>query len=183
MNRARVLRLAILAVVLLALVYVRYRTPFGASLSTTRIRDLVQHAGAAGVALFILAFAVGELLHVPGMVFVGAGVMAWGPLAGGAVSYIGALISVSLVFFVVRAIGGQPLATVKQPRVRAILARLEARPILTVALLRLFLWVAPPINYALALSTVRYRDYAIGSALGLALPAVLAALFFGVLFR
>ena len=58
-----------------------------------------------------------------------------------------------------------------------------ARPILTVALLRLFLWVAPPINYALALSTVRYRDYAAGSALGLAIPTALAAVVFGYLFR
>jgi uncharacterized membrane protein YdjX (TVP38/TMEM64 family) len=148
-------------------------------LSTTRIRDLVQHAGAAGVGLFILVFAVGELLHVPGMIFVAAGVMAWGPLAGGVVSYLAALVSVSVVFVVVRVIGGQPLATVTQPRVRAILARLDRRPILTVALLRLFLWIAPPVNYALALSTVRYRDYAAGSALGLAPPAALAAVVFG----
>lgn len=183
MNRARVLRLAILAIVLVALLYVRYRTSFGASLSTTRIRDLVQHAGAAGVGLFILIFAVGELLHVPGMVFVAAGVMAWGPFAGGVVSYLAALVSVSVVFVVVRTIGGQPLATVTQPRVRAILARLDRRPILTVALLRLVLWIAPPVNYALALSTVRYRDYAAGSALGLAPPAALAAVVFGVLFR
>ena len=61
MNRARVLRLAILAAVIVALIVVRFTTSFGASLSTARIRDLVQHAGAVGVGLFIVAFAVGEL--------------------------------------------------------------------------------------------------------------------------
>jgi uncharacterized membrane protein YdjX (TVP38/TMEM64 family) len=183
MTRAQLLRLALLALALAALLYVRYLTTFGSSLSTAHIRDLVAHTGAAGIGLFIVVFAVGELLHVPGMVFVAAAVMAWGPLAGGVLSYVSALVSISLVFVVVRTIGGQPLATVTQPRVRALLAQLETRPILTVALLRLFLWLAPPINYALALSTVRYRDYAAGSALGLVIPAALAAVVFGVLFR
>jgi uncharacterized membrane protein YdjX (TVP38/TMEM64 family) len=183
MNRARLLRLGILAAVVVALLVVRFTTSFGSSLSTARIRDLVQHAGAAGVAVFIVAFAVGELLHVPGMVFVAAAVMAWGRVGGGALSYVAALVSVSLGFAVVRAIGGQPLATIERPRVRALLARLDQRPILTVALLRLFLWVAPALNYALALSSVRYRDYAIGSAIGLALPMAIAAALFGVWFH
>jgi uncharacterized membrane protein YdjX (TVP38/TMEM64 family) len=183
MNRARVLRLAILAAVIVALIVVRYTTSFGASLSTTRIRDLVQHAGAAGVGLFIVAFAVGELLHVPGMVFVAAAVLAWGRVGGGALSYVAALVSVSFGFFVVRAIGGQPLATIKQPRVRALLLRVEERPVLTVALLRLLLWLAPVVNYALALSSVRFRDFVLGSALGLVIPVAVAAAFFGVWFR
>ncbi|MGZ3441285.1 MAG: DedA family protein, partial [Polyangia bacterium] len=86
MNRARLLRLGILAAVVVALLVVRFTTSFGSSLSTAHIRDLVQHAGAAGVAVFIVAFAVGELLHVPGMVFVAAAVMAWGRVGGGALS-------------------------------------------------------------------------------------------------
>ena len=183
MNRARLLRLGLLFAVAVALIVVRYTTSFGASLSTARIRDLVQHAGAAGVGLFIVAFAVGELLHVPGLVFVAAAVMAWGRVAGGALSYVAALVSVSFGFVVVRAIGGQPLAAITQPRVRALLDRLDRRPILTVALLRLIMWVAPALNYALALSSVRYRDFAIGSALGLALPMALLAALFGVWFH
>lgn len=183
MNRARVLRLVILAAVVVALIVVRYATSFNVSLSTSRIRDLVQHAGAAGVGLFILAFVVGELLHVPGMVFIAAAVMAWGRVAGGALSYVAALVSVSVGFFVVRGIGGQPLGAIKQPRVRALLARLDQRPILTVALLRLLLWVAPALNYALALSSIRYRDFAIGSALGLIIPVALASALLGIWFR
>jgi uncharacterized membrane protein YdjX (TVP38/TMEM64 family) len=183
MKRARVLRLAILVAVIVALIVVRYTTSFGASLSTARIRDLVQHAGAAGFGLFVVAFAVGELLHVPGMVFVAAAVMAWGRVAGGALSYVAALVSVSFGFFVVRAIGGQPLEAIKHPRVRAVLARLDSRPILTVALLRLFLWLAPTVNYALALSSIRYRDFAAGSAIGLIIPVTIAVALFGIWFH
>ncbi|MCB9621848.1 MAG: DedA family protein, partial [Sandaracinus sp.] len=54
----------------------------------------------------------------------------------------------------------------------------ERRPVRVVALLRLILWMAPPLNYALAMSAVRFRDYVVGSALGLILPIAAAALFF-----
>jgi uncharacterized membrane protein YdjX (TVP38/TMEM64 family) len=175
MNRSRALRLGLLAAVALALLLVRYTTRFGASLSTAAIRDLVQHAGIAGVGLFVLAFAAGELLHVPGLVFVSAAVLGWGRVVGGIVAYVGALVAASIAFFIVRAIGGQPLAEIRQPRLRALLARLERRPISTVALLRLLLWLAPALNYALALSPLRFRDYAAGSALGLAIPVAAAA--------
>src|SRR5207248_1106639 len=137
MTRARLLRLGLLVAVLLALVLVRYKTAFGAALSTAHVRPLVQHAGAAGVVLFVLAFCAGGLLHVPGLVFVAAAVLAWGRVLGGAAAYAGALTAVSVVFVVVRAIGGQPLGAVTQPRLRGLIARAERRPILTVALLRL----------------------------------------------
>jgi uncharacterized membrane protein YdjX (TVP38/TMEM64 family) len=175
MSRGRVVRLCLLAAVLIALVVVRYTTAVGASLSTAHLRATVQHAGIAGVGVFMAAFAAGELLHVPGLVFVGAAVLAWGRLGGGALAYVGALVAISVAFAVVRGIGGQPLGELRQPRLRAILARLEERPIRTIALLRLILWLAPAITYALALSRVRYRDYAVGSAIGLVLPVAAAA--------
>ena len=62
------------------------------------------------------------------------------------------------------------------------LARLDERPVTTVIVLRTLLWLAPPLNYALALSSIRFRHYLIGSALGLLLPVAGAALFFDWLF-
>lgn len=183
MNRSAVIRLVLLGAIVVALIIVRYTTSFGASLSTARVRELVQQAGAAGVGIFVLAFAFGELLHVPGLVFVGAAVLAWGRIAGGAVAYLGALVSISFSFAVVRAIGGQPLGELKQAWLRKMLTQLERRPVRTVALLRLVLWMAPAVNYALALSPIRYRDYAIGSAVGLAVPVAAAAAFLHVLLR
>ena len=183
MNRSRLWRLVILAIVLVALLVVRYGTSFGASLSTARIRELVQAAGVAGVAIYLVIFAIGELLHVPGLVFVAAAVMSWGHLGGGVIAYAGALVSVTFSFFVVRGIGGQALAELKWKWMQRLMARLDQRPILTVALLRLVLWISPALNYALALSRIRYRDYLIGSALGLALPIAATSLFFQYLLR
>ena len=147
------------------------------------MRELAQRGGVAGIALFLAAFVAGEILHVPGLVFVGAAVLAWGPLTGGVIAYAGSLVAVSLAFAIVRAVGGQPLGELQRPRLRAVMARLERQPIRTVALLRLLLWLAPALTYALALSRVRYRDYAAGSAIGLALPVAAAAALFELYFH
>ena len=152
-------------------------------LDTERIRALVDGAGVFGALLFIAIFAVGELLHVPGMLFVGAGILAYGKLAGFAVSLAAALVSISVSFIVVRAVGGKALAEIERPFVKKMLARLERQPVRTVFVLRVVLWLAPALNYALALTSIRFRDYFIGSALGLVPPLIAAALMFDWLIK
>ena len=41
---------------------------------------------------------------------------------------------------------------------------------LTLALIRAVMFISPPLNTALALSRIRFRDFALGSAVGLILP-------------
>ncbi|MCA9614849.1 MAG: TVP38/TMEM64 family protein [Sandaracinus sp.] len=147
-------------------------------LTPDRIRGFMEGAGVLGFLIFLGVFAVGELVHVPGVFFVAAAILAYGRGLGGVAAYAGAVLSVIVSFAVVRGVGGQVLAEVRRPWVRKILDGLERRPVRVVALLRLILWMAPPLNYALAMSAVRFRDYVVGSALGLILPIAAAALFF-----
>jgi uncharacterized membrane protein YdjX (TVP38/TMEM64 family) len=170
-------RLGALALVVLALALAGHAS--GASdLRVESLRASVEGAGAAGVLVFVLAFAAGELLHVPGLVFVLVAVLVWGRLAGGAIAYAGSLVSLATSFGFVRAISGDALATIERPWVKRALERLDARPVLTVALLRLVFIVSPPLNYTLALTRIRFRDYLVGSALGLVVPVGLAVVFF-----
>lgn len=134
-------------------------------------------AGPLGVAAFVVLFAVGELLHVPGLVFVAAAVLAWGRGWGYVISLGAAVVSVSVSFTVVRAVGGQMLAEIRQPWLRRMLDRLDARPFATVVALRTVLWMAPALNYGLALSRVRFGPYVVGSLIGLAVPLALATHF------
>src|SRR5690606_23048875 len=130
-------------------------------LTPERIRGFMEGAGALGFLLFLGIFAVGELVHVPGVFFVAAAILAYGRGLGGVAAYAGAVLSVAVSFVVVRGVGGQVLAEVRRPWVQKILAGLERNPIRVVAILRLILWMAPPLNYALAMSGVRFRDYVI----------------------
>ncbi|MDW8363693.1 MAG: VTT domain-containing protein [Myxococcales bacterium] len=136
------------------------------------LRQRVQSWGAAALVAYLALFALGELLHVPGMVFVAAAPLLWGPWLGTFIALLGSLLSVSATFAIVRTVGGRPLSTVRWPMARRLLARLDRSPVLTIALLRCLLWLAPPLNYALAMTAVRFRDYVLGSAIGLLPPVV-----------
>jgi uncharacterized membrane protein YdjX (TVP38/TMEM64 family) len=182
-RRVRLLRLAALAALLVGLAVVGHVTGAREWLAPDRLRPLIASAGIAGVALFFAVFVVGELLHVPGLVFVGVAVLAYGRLWGGLLAFAGAICSVCVTFAIVRGVGGRPLEAIERPFFRRMLSRLEAWPIRTIVLLRTVLIISPPLNYALALSPIRFRDYLIGSALGLAAPIGAAVLLFDGIVR
>lgn len=152
-------------------------------LDADAVRAKVIDAGPWGVLVFFGVFAAGELLHVPGMIFVAAGILAWGQLWGFVIGLAGSVLSVSVSFVVVRTVGGKALAAVERPLMRKMLDRLHARPITTIALLRAVFWMSPPLNYALALTSVTFRAYLIGSTLGLVVPVLAASLLFDLLFN
>ncbi len=171
------LRLGALLVLAVTLVVVAKTTGVASLLTVDKLRELATAAGATGALLFLGAFAAGNLLHVPGMPFVFAGVIAWGAGTGSALALGGAVLAVTLTFVVVRVIGGQPLAAVERPLLRKLLGTLERRPITTIVALRALFQTSPPLNYALAMSPVRFRDYLIGSIVGLALPVLAVTAF------
>ncbi len=175
-KRAR-LRLVAVAVMFAALLFGAKATGLADAFDAQGVREQIQAAGVWGVALYLVIFAAGELLHVPGMVFVAAGILAYGRVWGFGVAYLGSLVSVSASFLLVRLVGGRALRAIDKPFIKRMLDRLQERPVRTVIVLRLILWLAPPLNYALALTELRFRDHLLGSALGL-LPVLLAATFF-----
>jgi uncharacterized membrane protein YdjX (TVP38/TMEM64 family) len=177
------IRLALLISILVALFLVGRYTGVAEHLDAESIRELVRSAGAWGWALYIATFAGGEFIHIPGMVFVLAGILIYGQVIGFGLAWMASVVSVCFSFVVVRRLGGTPLGNVEKPWVKRILGRLNAQPIRTIVVLRLLLWLAPPVNYALALTTVRFRDYLIGSALGLIAPVAGVAILFDWLFN
>ena len=56
-------------------------------------------------------------------------------------------------------------------------AKLDEHPVSTVAVLRLCFFLAPAINYMLALSSVSYRDFIAGTIVGLVVPLTVAVFF------
>jgi uncharacterized membrane protein YdjX (TVP38/TMEM64 family) len=177
------IRLALLISILVALFLVGRYTGVAENVDAESIRELIRSAGVWGWALYIATFAGGEFIHIPGMVFVLAGILIYGQVVGFGLAWMASVVSVCFSFVVVRRLGGTPLANVEKPWVKRILGRLNAQPIRTVVVLRLVLWLAPPLNYALALTNVRFRDYLIGSALGLIAPVAGVAILFDWLFN
>lgn len=152
-------------------------------LTPEHVRGLVQDAGIWGYVLFVVIFALGELLHVFGLIFVAAGVYAFGQTTGLVLGIIGGIVAVCVSFLVMRAVGGRAFTRIDRPWVRRALRRIDTRPVLTVIVLRLVLIMHPSLNYLLALTSIRFRDYLIGSAIGLVPPISLFVFFFDRLVR
>jgi len=166
------LRVGALVVLTAALVLLGKVTGVYQHLHRAEIQERLASAGLWGPALYLAVFAVGELIHIPGTLFIAAAVLAYGRGLGTPLAFVGAILSLSVTFVVVRAVGGKPLVAIRWAFVRRLLAHLEERPIRTVVALRTVLWLTPQLNYALALSSVSFRDYVIGSTLGLVVPVV-----------
>lgn len=168
-------RLALLLIGVIALAVTVRLTGLTDHLTVEGIRAAVADAGVWGILLFVVAFAAGNVAQIPGFLFISAASVCWGGAEAVAIALIGSVVAVSLSFVIVRAVGGTPLAAPKAAWVRRVMDSLERRPVRTIALLRLVVWVAPPLNAALALSGVSFRQYLIGSTLGLAAPVAALA--------
>lgn len=182
-QRKKWLRVGALAALFFGSLALAKLTGLTEQLDVAAVRELMQSSGPWGFLAFVGVFTLGELMHVPGLVFVGAASVAYGQALGILASFVGALTSVAVSFWLIRAIGGQPLGGFRRPFVRRIFGRLEEHPITTVAMLRVVFILAPALNYALAMSRVRFRDFFLGSALGLLVPIPLFVLFFDYLAR
>jgi uncharacterized membrane protein YdjX (TVP38/TMEM64 family) len=176
-RRATLLRLALLAALLAGALVAAEATGLRARLTLANVRALAAGAGAWGAALFVAVFCIGEFVQVPGMLFVSASIVVWGRVWGTALAWVAAVTSVAFTFMIVRAVGGRALAAVERPLVKRLLDGIEAHPVRTVFVLRVLFQVSPPLNYGFALTPIRFRDYLVGSAIGLAVPVLAAALF------
>jgi uncharacterized membrane protein YdjX (TVP38/TMEM64 family) len=165
--------LRILAVVALALTFYAVGRATGLTVllrDGDLVREWVRSAGILGIVVFMAVFVAAQLTSVPAIVPLAFGVLLFGPVEGTVVGFIACLVGISVVFFMARTVGGRALGDLDRPWVKRLLVRLDERPIRTVATVRMLLWVFPPVNYALAMSRIRYRDYLVGSLIGLVLP-------------
>ena len=96
-------------------------------------------------------------------------------------TYLAAAISCCLTFFTIRWLGGDALRLLKNRFAIRLLSHLDERPVRSIFLLRCLLQTAPPLNYALAMSGVKFRQYLLGTLLGLPVPITLYCVFFDYL--
>ncbi|NKB81127.1 MAG: DedA family protein [Nitrospirales bacterium] len=119
---------------------------------------------------FCLAFRVGNLLYVPGWVFLVGAVYALGKEWGGGATLAAAVCSSTISFFLIRTVGGTALRSFNNTWANWIFSHLDKRPILSITALRLMFQTLPVLNYALALTDIRFRQYLVGTLLGLPIP-------------
>jgi uncharacterized membrane protein YdjX (TVP38/TMEM64 family) len=131
-----------------------------------------------GLLIFIALFALGNLIQIPGWLFLAAAVLALGQFWGALATYLAACVTCISTFWVIRLLGGNALREIKGRISSRIFAQLDTHPVQSVVVLRLLFQTVPALNYALALSGLRFRSYLLGTLLGLPLPILLYTVFF-----
>lgn len=152
-------------------------------LSLDFLRDRIIENKLSGLLVFVLMFCLGNLIQIPGWLFLAAAVLALGQFWGGIATYIAASISCVFTFLTIRWLGGDALRKLDNRLAVSLLGQLDARPIGSILILRVLFQTVPALNYSLAMSGVRFGDYLLGTLLGLPLPIVLYCLFFEYLAR
>jgi uncharacterized membrane protein YdjX (TVP38/TMEM64 family) len=132
----------------------------------------------SGLAIFVLLFVVGNLVQIPGWLFLAAAVLILGRLGGAVATYVAASTSCAFTFVAVRWVGGDAVRQLKGKLATRLLTQLHAHPIRNVVILRTLFQTLPALNYALAMSGIRFRQYMLATLLGLPLPIAVYCIFF-----
>lgn len=142
------------------------------------LRALIEANLVLGITLFIVMFAIGNLIQIPGWVFLAAAVLALGKINGGLVTYMAAVTSCLFTYGLVGVLGHSALRGLENPVAQKIFKQLDQHPVACVFGLRLIFQTLPIVNYALALSRLKFKHYLIGTLLGLPIPIFLYCWFF-----
>jgi uncharacterized membrane protein YdjX (TVP38/TMEM64 family) len=170
------LLLTLLFLVLLFLIF--DRLGLREKISIDFIQASFNHHLYLGILIFVALFSLGNLIQIPGWIFLAAAVITLGQVMGGLVTYIAAICSCSITFLLIRLLGGSALQQLESPIAKRLLLRLDQHPLQTIIILRSMFQTAPPLNYTLALTGISFKRYFFGSLLGLPAPIAIYCIVF-----
>lgn len=173
MTNQTTFRVVLLLALSLVLMYLGRHSSLSHYFTLGYLESAIREAGNYGVAVFILMYTIGTLMNIPGFLFLFVGFMVYKGFNALLIGYAASVIAVTVHFFFVRLMAGEALAEVKQPFVRKQMQRLTDSPINTTVILRLIFYVSTPVNYALALSNIKWYHALIGTMLALPFNVVL----------
>jgi phosphatidylserine/phosphatidylglycerophosphate/cardiolipin synthase-like enzyme/uncharacterized membrane protein YdjX (TVP38/TMEM64 family) len=169
-------RLGLILLVLLALSAAWRWTVLGEWLSVERITGWIDHLRGSPSAPFIIlgGYIVGSLVLVPVTAMILATAFTFGPLLGFGYSLSGCLLGAAVTYLCGRLVGRDTVRRLAGARVDRLGRRLAKRGLSTVATVRL-LPIAPftIVNLVAGASHIGFRDFMLGSVLGMA-PGILA---------
>ncbi len=128
------------------------------------LQNWVDHAGIAGPLLFMLVYAIGTILFLPGSVLTLAGGALFGPVFGTFYNLTGATLGAAFAFLAARYLASDWVEQKTAGRLKKLKQGVEQEGWRFVAFVRLVpIFPFNLLNYALGLTRIRFRDYVIAS--------------------
>ena len=180
-RRKALLKALMLMAFIAAAIYVMRFTPAKGYLTAETLGGLLDKAGIWAPVAFILVYAVGVCLFVPGTLITAIGAAIFGPYWGFLYVWVGAMLGASTAFFIGRGLGREFAASLIGDRLRKYDEAIEGNGFATVLYLRLVYFPFTPMNFGMGLTKVRFTDYFFGTGLGIIAGAFIFTFFFGTL--
>ena len=164
--------------IITAIIVVRY-TPLKDYLTATALGDFLKQAGIWAPIAYIIIYAAGVCLFIPGTLLTGLGAAIFGPYWGFLYVWIGAMIGASCAFVIGRTLGREFAAGLIGNRLKRYDDAIERNGFATVLYLRLVYFPFTPMNFGMGLTKVKFSDYLWGTGLGIIVGTFIFTFFIG----
>jgi len=150
-------------------------------LTVEKLGTLLATAGIWGPLVFILIYAVGVCLFIPGTLLTALGAAIFGPYWGFVYVWVAAMLGAAGAFLIGRYLGREFAAALIGDRLKKYDEAVERNGFATVLYLRLVYFPFTPMNFGMGLTKARFRDYFAGTALGIIVGTFIFTFFIGTL--
>ena len=181
-NRSKAVMKAVflLAFIVAAIIVVRF-TPVKNYLSAEALGRFLETAGFWAPVVFMMIYTVGVCLFLPGTLLTGLGAAIFGAYWGFVYVWFGAMGGASAAFFIGRTLGREFASSLIGDKLKKYDDAIERNGFATVLYLRLVYFPFTPMNFGMGLTRVHFRDYFIGTGLGIMVGTFIFTFFIGTL--
>jgi len=179
-NKTIIKAVILVAFIVTAILIVQF-TPIKDYLTAEKLSGLKDAAGWWGPLAFIVMYAVGICLFLPGTLLTGLGAALFGAYLGTVVNWIGAMIGACAAFMIGRTLGREYAASLIGDKLKKYDEAIERNGFATVLYLRLVYFPFTPMNFGMGLTKVHFRDYFFGTGLGIMVGTFIFTFFIGTL--
>jgi uncharacterized membrane protein YdjX (TVP38/TMEM64 family) len=163
-----------------AILLIRF-TPVKSYLTAEALGNFLETVGLWAPLIFIIIYAVGVCLFLPGTLLTGLGAAIFGAYWGFVVVWFGAIAGASAAFFIGRTLGREFASSLIGDRLKKYDDAIERNGFATVLYLRLVYFPFTPMNFGMGLTKVHFRDYFFGTGLGIVVGTFIFTFFIGTL--
>ncbi len=150
-------------------------------LNVAKLGALLPAAGLWAPLAFILVYAVGVCLFVPGTLLTGLGAAIFGPYWGFLYVWVAAMLGAAGGFLIGRYLGREFAASLIGDRLKKYDDAIERNGFATVLYLRLVYFPFTAMNFGMGLTKVGFRDYLWGTGLGILVGTFIFTFFVGTI--
>jgi uncharacterized membrane protein YdjX (TVP38/TMEM64 family) len=180
-RRAALIKAVLLLIFIVAAVVTVRFTGVMEILTVEKLGAWLAAAGFWAPLAFILVYALGVCLFIPGTLLTALGAAIYGPYWGFVYVWVAAMLGATGAFLIGRYLGREFAASLIGDRLRKYDDAIERNGFATVLYLRLVYFPFTPMNFGMGLTKVRFKDYLWGTGLGILVGTFIFTFFVGTI--